>query len=39
MKGALAKFPAVVVRLFEQSDSEGQTMSNTHPENGRARID
>ena len=38
-KGALVKFPAAVVRLFEQSDPEGQTMSNTHPENGPARID
>src|SRR5207244_13165425 len=27
-KGALVKFPAAVVRLFEQSDPEGQTMSN-----------
>ncbi len=35
----LVKFPAAVVRLFEQSDPEGQTMSNTHPENGPARID
>ena len=38
-KGALVNFPAAVVRLFEQSDPEGQTMSNTHPENGPARID
>ena len=26
------------VPLFEQSDPEGQTMSNTHPENGPAHI-